>query len=162
MKKKWILPIIAVVMAIVAVLVIVLIPGRTNQTSAPVVLTETDGNILIRTASLSSDQISFLRLENSRIELLARLGDDGKTKVALGTCQSCNGAPGAYYTQQGNVLQCNNCGLTFPLNVIDKPGNGCHPITIDPAMITETAEGLVLDAQDIARYEPLFEKVAVH
>ena len=162
MKKKWILPIIAVVMAIVAVLVIVLIPRRTNQTSAPVVLTETDGNILIRTASLSSDQISFLRLENSRIELLARLGDDGKTKVALGTCQSCNGAPGAYYTQQGNVLQCNNCGLTFPLSVLDSPGGGCHPIMIDASLIRETQDGLILNAAGLLQYEDLFRKVAAH
>lgn len=118
---------------------------------------------LISTDSLRTDQVSFIRpVSGSRIELLARLGDDGKVKAALGTCQSCNGSPMAYYTQVGDLLRCNNCGQTFPLSVLDTPGGGCHPIMIDAAVLTETGDGLLVDTDMLGQYEPLFSRVAEH
>ena len=121
------------------------------------------GSFLIRADSLRTDQVSFIRpLEGSRIELLARLGDDGKVKAALGTCQSCNGSPMAYYTQVGDLLRCNNCGQTFPLSVLDTPGGGCHPIMIDAAVLTETGDGLLVDTALLEQYESLFSRVADH
>lgn len=163
MKRRWLLPVIALAAAIAATLVVLLIPkGQTGSASA-YLPKNSEGYLVIRAADLSGDQARFLRVsEDSRIELIARRGDDGKAKVALGTCQSCNGSPGAYYTQEGNQLKCNNCGLTFRLSVIDAPGGGCHPITIDPAIISETEEGLLLNAAALMGYEPLFEGVAPH
>ena len=121
------------------------------------------GAFLIRTDSLRTDQVSFIRPDpGSRIELLARLGDDGKVKAALGTCQSCNGSPQAYYTQVGDLLRCNNCGQTFPLSVLDAPGGGCHPIMIDAAVLTETGDGLLVNTELLEQYEPLFSRVAEH
>jgi len=118
---------------------------------------------LISTDLLRTDQVSFIRpVSGSRIELLARLGDDGKVKAALGTCQSCNGSPMAYYTQVGDLLRCNNCGQTFPLSVLDTPGGGCHPIMIDAAVLTETGDGLLVDTDLLGQYEPLFSRVAEH
>ena len=118
---------------------------------------------LISTDLLRTDQVSFIRpVSGSRIELLARLGDDGKVKAALGTCQSCNGSPMAYYTQVGDLLRCNNCGQTFPLSVLDTPGGGCHPIMIDAAVLTETGDGLLVDTALLEQYESLFSRVADH
>ena len=161
-KKRWILPGIAAVAVLAAVLVIVFVP-RNNTKANPFAERNAEGNVVIRSKNLSADQVSFIRIgEDSKIELLARIGDDGNVKVALGTCQSCNGSPAAYYTQEGSLLKCNNCGLTFPLNVLDSPGGGCHPIMIDASIIQETQDGLILNTAALLQYEYLFEKVAAH
>ena len=122
-----------------------------------------DGNVVIYADELSEDEVSFIKVsEDSRIELLAKKDAQGNAKVALGTCQSCNGSPGAYYTQVGNELQCNNCGLTFPISVVEEAGGGCHPIMIDEAGIEYTDDGLIIDMSVLAQYENLFTKVAEH
>ena len=106
MKKKWILPGVAAAAALVALLLTVLLPGAGP---GPVPAAEIgagayaeqdgEGNIVIRRNALSSDSVSFIRISgDSNIELLARIGEEGGIKVALGTCQSCNGSPRAYNT----------------------------------------------------------------
>lgn len=160
MKKKWYLPIAAVVAAVGALLVIALVPGK--KTGADI-QGHQDGILVIQESSLSSDKVSFIRIdEDSNIELLACIGSDGRIKAALGTCQSCNGSPLAYYTQKGSQLMCNNCGLTFPLSVLDAPDGGCHPITLDPSIVKEAEGRVELSLEALLRYEPLFAKVASH
>ena len=178
-SKKWLLPLIAGVMVVLALIVVFFIPKDTNEgssttsagkdnvsTSSQVetaVAEITEGNMVIYADRLSSEQVSFIRIsEDSRIELLARLGTDGTVKTALGTCQSCNGSPGAYYTQEGNELKCNNCGLTFPISVLDSPGGGCHPIMLKEEIVRYEGNDLVIDLDGLSAYEDLFSKVADH
>ena len=166
MSKKWILPVIAGIVVIIALIVVFLIPGKNKEPEAePGQYADQDrnGNIVIKAKNLSHDHISFIPIAaDSKIELLSRIGDDGKVKVALGTCQSCNGSPFAYYPQEEDELICNNCGLRFPLSVIDEPGSGCHPISIPASMISETSEGIVLDKAALMQFEGLFEKIEAH
>ena len=122
------------------------------------------GNLVIRAETLSSDQVAFLKVPgDSRIELLARRGEDGKAQVALGTCQSCGGSPRAYYTQVDNYLRCNNCGQRFKLSVLGaRSGGGCRPISLDAEVVHESGNDLLLDRKALERYEPLFANVAPH
>ncbi len=164
--KKYVLPILAVSVAAIAIAVSVIQPqSKSQQQSAAKTETTVDanGDYFISTANLSSDTVSFIRPdENSKVELLARIGDDGAPKLALATCQSCNGAPGAYYTQEGDVLRCNNCGLTFPLSVVDEPGGGCHPMILSDNAYTVEEDGILLKKIVVTSTESLFEKVADH
>ncbi|MCR5487650.1 MAG: DUF2318 domain-containing protein [Lachnospiraceae bacterium] len=172
--KKWVLPVIAVTAVITAVIVVLIFRDRnegkgTSVSESPAVvsdsdvITGSDKDLLIRKTELSTEKVSFIRpIEESKIELLARIGEDGEIKIVLGICQSCNGAPGAYYIQKGDQLQCNNCGLTFPLNVLDSPGGGCHPIMLNESVFTKTKEGIIIHTDLLAQYEELFNKVAEH
>ncbi|MBQ9155818.1 MAG: DUF2318 domain-containing protein [Eubacterium sp.] len=161
--KKLILPILAGVLLIAAAAVFLFTPASVKKDASSTEEPSVEGRILIKTADLKEDEVTFIRAGgDSRIELIARLGADGKPKVALGTCQSCNGAPGAYYSQDGDVLQCNNCGLTFPLEVIDQPGGGCHPITIDETIIESEKDGISIDMDKLSQYEDLFTSVKEH
>ena len=170
MKKKWILPGVAAAAALVALLLTVLLPGAGPGTVPAAEIgagayaeQDGEGNIVIRRNALSSDSVSFIRISgDSNIELLARIGEDGGIKVALGTCQSCNGSPLAYYTQEGNVLKCNNCGLTFPLAVLDAPGGSCHPLMFSSSFVQESEEEIRLNLEALLQCESLFEKVAAH
>ena len=164
MNRKWFLPIAAILLLGAAIALIILTPGKEKpQETSPYAERNSEGNIVIRADRLTNETVSFIRIAaDSKIELLAHLDGSGHVKAALGTCQSCNGSPNAYFIQEGDHLKCNNCGLTFPLDVLDTPGYGCHPIMIDPAMITENDIGIVIDTGSLMTYEPLFEKVAVH
>ena len=164
MKKKWILPGVAAAATVVALLLTVGLPAVEPDAAAGAYAEQDgEGNIIIRRSALSADQVSFIRIaEDSNIELLARLGDDGGISVALGTCQSCNGSPLAYYTQEGDVLKCNNCGLTFPLAVLDAPGGGCHPLMFSSSFVQESEEEIRLNLEALLQCESLFEKVAAH
>lgn len=180
MKNK-ILPIIAVVLVVVAVCVIVLMPNNDNsnksgevsnsgtqksnntKTSAQFATLDDEGNVVINKEDVSEDKISIIRYsEDSKVEIIAIKGKDGGVNVALGTCQSCNGSPYAYYTQSGDELQCNNCGLTFPLDVIGVDGTGCHPIKIDETGITRTEDGITINKDVLLSKEKLFSKIVAH
>ena len=163
-RKGSILPVVAAALVVIALIVVFASPkkGGGAADSLEGELTE-DGELLIRADSLSADQVSFIQVPgDSRIELVARLGDDGTAKVALGTCQSCNGSPGAYYTQEGDELVCNNCGLTFPLTVLDSPGGGCHPIMLDEQVLNTQDADVLVDTDALSAYESLFASVAEH
>ena len=73
-----------------------------------------------------------------------------------------HGSPGAYYTQEGSELKCNNCGLTFPVSVLDSPGGGCHPILPDEKIMQFEGNDLWIDLKGLSGYEELFVKVADH
>ena len=176
-----ILPLAAGIMAVIAILVVLFVPKNTvrendaaqtvseaNESDVPrtaddVADLNEEGRLVIYADRLSPDQVSFIGVsEDSRIELLSRLGDDGKAKAALGTCLSCNGSPNAYYTQEGSELMCNNCGLTFPVSVLDSPGGGCHPIMIEEELMQYDGNDLVIDLKGLSVYEELFSEIAEH
>lgn len=161
MKKIWFLPAAAAVAAAAALVTFVMVSGRETGAQAGS-SAQQEGRLVIQESGLSSDKVSFIRVDDSKIELLARIGDDRHIKVALGTCQSCKGSPWAYYTQRDDQLMCNNCGLTFALSVLDAPGGGCHPITLDSSIIKETEGQVEISLDALRPYEYLFEKVESH
>ena len=90
--QHLLLPLTAGVMVVLALIVVVFIPRGTDKqdgtkaSGSAVAESDGEGNLVIHADRLSSDQVSFIRIsEDSRIELLARLGDDGTVKAALGT-----------------------------------------------------------------------------
>ena len=167
--KRYFLPVLAVLCAVAAVIVLTVVPrsggNRVSDGGQSGGYAERDdeGNVIIQSDVLSTDTISFYRLENdSAVELIAIRSEDGTPYAALGTCQSCNGSPKAYYTQEGDKLKCNNCGLTFPISVLDNPGGGCHPIMLDETLLQYQGNDLVMDLSSLLAYEYLFSKVVNH
>lgn len=66
------------------------------------------------------------------MQLIARKDETGAVRLAFNTCQSCGGSPYAWFEYLGsNTLQCQNCGLTFPLDAVGTAkAAGCNPVTI--------------------------------
>ena len=158
--KKFLLPACAAVLAVVAAVLLIVPMGGASGGYAE---RDANGDLVIRADDLTAGELTVLKFaRDSKIELVATLDETGAAQAALGTCQSCMGSPKAYYTQNGELLQCNNCGLTFPLSVIGEEALGCHPIPIGEAAVSRNAEGLVIDSDTIAGYEQLFARVAAH
>ena len=70
--------------------------------------------------------------DGTAMQLIARKDDSGTVRLAFNTCQSCGGSPYAWFEYLGdNTLQCQNCGLTFPLDTVGTTrATGCNPVTI--------------------------------
>ena len=161
--KKFLLPAAAVVLAVTAAVVLFAFPKRESRTDSSYAKRTEDGDILISAADLHAGELTVLKFSrDSKIELIATLDEDGEVQAALGTCQSCNGSPGAYYTQNGELLQCNNCGLTFPMSVIGASSGGCHPIMIDEQAVQRGPDSVVINSEALAACEPLFTSVSAH
>lgn len=70
--------------------------------------------------------------DGTAMQLIARKDETGAVRLAFNTCQSCGGSPYAWFEYRGNnTLQCQNCGLTFPMDTVGTTkAAGCNPVTI--------------------------------
>ncbi len=62
------------------------------------------------------------------IRYFAVKGSDGTVRTAFDACEVCYRA-GKGYTQVGNDVRCNNCGLSFSIDALGtkNQGKGCWP-----------------------------------
>ncbi len=98
-----------------------------------------DGNIIIKTKDITTKAmyISY-EYEGVTIGLLAVRDSKNNVKVVVNTCQSCGGAPNAYFVQLGNKIQCQNCKNMFAIDELDNlEDGGCNPIAIKDKKIQD-------------------------
>lgn len=85
-------------------------------------------------AKMLTGKPSFIDVEQdgTAMQLIARKDDAGNVRLAFNTCQSCGGSPYAWFEDlDDGTLQCQNCGLTFPLETVGtEKAQGCNPVTI--------------------------------
>ncbi|MDF2608533.1 MAG: putative rane protein [Lachnospiraceae bacterium] len=89
--------------------------------------------------------------------LFAVKASDGTIRTAFDTCQVCNGSPYAFFKQQGDTFQCQNCGNIYSLDMIGKERGGCNPVPImsDEATVTDTE--IIIPAQLLEENAVRFE-----
>ena len=91
---------------------------------------QADGNeVKIPLAELQPQQASFYRitLDGKEIRFFAVKGSDGRIRTALDACDVCFKERKGYQ-QQGDVMLCRNCNLTFPIDRIGPSSvGGCNP-----------------------------------
>ena len=84
-----------------------------------------DGNIIIKTKNITTKAMYVRDSKNN-------------VKVVVNTCQSCGGAPNAYFVQVGNKIQCQNCKNMFAIDELDNlEDGGCNPIAIKDKKIQD-------------------------
>lgn len=119
--------------------------------------TNEDGNIVINKDKIT-EEVSYYSYEYDGviIGLLAVKDENGNFHIVINTCQSCGGAPYAYFVQVGNKIQCQNCGNTFSISKLDDlVTNGCNPIGIEK--IEEQEDKFIIDHEEIEQYKDKFE-----
>ncbi|MBR1584233.1 MAG: DUF2318 domain-containing protein [Clostridia bacterium] len=94
--------------------------------------------------------------DGTAMQLIARKDETGAVRLAFNTCQSCGGSPYAWFEYLGsNTLQCQNCGLTFPLDTVGTTrAAGCNPVTITDFTVegdTVTVSSALLQ-ENVARF----------
>ncbi|MCD8132362.1 MAG: DUF2318 domain-containing protein [Clostridiales bacterium] len=86
-----------------------------------------------------SAEASFYDAEinGTDVEIFAVFASDGTVRLAMNTCQVCNGSPYAYFEQEGDDFVCQNCGNHFSSDEIGLTGGGCNPVPITEDDYTE-------------------------
>lgn len=102
----------------------------TACSSGPHKAVQAEGNIVkIPLTDLQPQQASFYRitLDGKEIRFFAIKGSDGQIRTALDACDVCYKEHKGYQ-QQGDVMLCRNCNLTFPIDRIGPSSvGGCNP-----------------------------------
>ena len=83
--------------------------------------------------------------EGRSIEFFVLKSRDGVVRAAFNACDVCFGAKRGY-SQDGDVMVCNNCGSRFPADQINVLRGGCNPAPLDRAV---DGDSLVIQAEDI-------------
>lgn len=136
-KKNIILPIVAAVVIIVAVISAV-VPKLTkdnNEGSSEKSVSSSDqsysGDIVIDEQAVTETASFFdYNADGTTVEAFAVKASDGTIRVALNTCQVCNGSPYAYFVQQGDSFICQNCRNAFNRDDIGIAHGGCNPVPV--------------------------------
>jgi len=80
----------------------------------------------------------------TRLEVLAVKAPDGSLRVALNTCQVCWSSGRGWYTQEGDVVVCQNCGNRFPLSRVGLEKGGCNPVPVPKGARAGDAKSIVI------------------
>ena len=85
--------------------------------------------------------------DDQSIEFFVLKSTDGVVRAAFNACDVCYGALRGY-SQNGQIMVCNNCGRQFPADRINIEQGGCNPSPLDRSI-----EGayLVINVDDIIR-----------
>lgn len=85
--------------------------------------------------------------DDQPIEFFVLKSEDGEVRAAFNACDVCYSSLQGY-SQDGQVMVCNNCGSRFPADQINIVRGGCNPSPLD-----RNVEGnyLVLNPSDIIR-----------
>lgn len=158
-KKNIVLPVVAsavVIAAVLAVFIPKLSKGNedTNQT---VSANLSDQDIIIDTVSVNEKAEFFdYDADGTTVELFAVKASDGTTRIALNTCQVCNGSPYAYFVQQGDNLICQNCMNAFNRNAVGIVHGGCNPVPITKDNYQLSDGKITVSSEFLKQFAPNF------
>lgn len=115
---------------------------------------ETADGVRIPLRALASGKALFLRADvgGSEIHYFVLKSSDGVYRAAYDTCDVCFRANRGY-SQEGDLMVCNQCGQAFPSVKVNEIKGGCNP-----APLARKVEGdhLVITRSDLAAGAPYF------
>lgn len=145
MKKRAkaqisLMPVLAA--AVVAVALAVTLLPKLSQKRADVSsenLPLVRGSDLVIEANEIGTEASYIDYDanGTTVQVLAVRASDGSVRLALNTCQVCNGSPYAYFEQDGDSFVCQNCLNRFASTDVGKVSGGCNPVPVAEDVYTE-------------------------
>ncbi len=90
-------------------------------------------DLYIPIGTLNDNQMIFMPIsvDGWGMEIIAYRDPDGGYHVAYNMCPKCFMSGMGFYCQQGENIVCQNCGLVFPLSIMDgtndRGTDSCHP-----------------------------------
>ena len=91
-----------------------------------------EGNVTILAEEVTQNARFYnYDAEGVMVQLVTLRDKAGEMHIAFNTCQSCSPSPKAYYSQDGEVLMCNNCGFTFEPEQVGITHGGCNPWPVE-------------------------------
>jgi len=134
--------------AVVAVALVVVMGGGDQgapAVAAPVAAGGAD--VTIPVAEISDGQAHFYSYDAGGVEVkyFVMQSKDGEYRAAFDACDVCFASKKGY-TQQGDLMVCNNCGQQFDSTQINEVRGGCNPSPIERSV---DGQNLVLKTADL-------------
>lgn len=148
--KKNVLPLLCAVVVLAAA-ISVLMPKLTKSepADAPSAAVTAAGSDVEIAAEELSGTASFYDYDAGgvTVQLFALKDADGTIRLALNTCQVCNGSPYAYFVQEDDSFICQNCRNRFALSRIGVEAGGCNPVPITDDVYTVQDGRIVIPSE---------------
>jgi uncharacterized membrane protein len=137
-QRRPVLPYVLVALAVIAAAVAGAVyaagggegaaPAGTAAAPAPV----DGGRVSVPLADLADGEARFFSadVDGSAVEYFVVQDADGKVRTAFDACDVCYPAKKGY-TQDGDVMVCNNCGRRFAVKGIGTVAGGCNPSPLE-------------------------------
>ncbi|MGA9348129.1 MAG: DUF2318 domain-containing protein [Anaerolineae bacterium] len=106
-----------------------------------------DGAVRLLLATFDDDKAHYYTYmhEDQPIEFFILKSKDGIVRAAFNACDVCFAAKKGY-SQDGDVMVCNNCGRRFPADQINAIQGGCNPSPLQRAV---EGDSIVIQVEDI-------------
>lgn len=128
-KSPVTLVVVALVVAALAVAGYFVISGSDSASTNGIIK---DDMVRVSLASLEGGKAQFFDhklANNTTVRFFAIKSTDGKYRAAMDACDTCFHAKKGY-RQAGEVMICNNCGMSFHGNLINEVKGGCNPVGV--------------------------------
>lgn len=119
---------------------------------------ESGGTDLVIPVAEISEKASFypVEVDGVKMEVIAVMAEDGSIRTAFNTCQVCYDSDRGYYKQEGNTLECQNCGNRFPMSRVEVESGGCNPWPIFEEDKTVNEESITISYSFLQESEKIF------
>ena len=152
---------IAALVVLIAALSVTILPkffDKGNNSGAAETLTPSGSDLTVRIEEIGTEASFFdYDADGITVQVLAVRASDDTVRLALNTCQVCNGSPYAYFVQDGNDFICQNCHNRFSSTDVGVVSGGCNPVPITAEVYQEEDGALVVPAsfleENAARFE---------
>ncbi len=127
-------------LAVVAIVAVVIVNGRSGgETATATVAPAGGGDVTIPVAQVSDGKAHFYTYDagGTTVKYFVLADKTGKVRAALDACEVCYAQKKGYH-QQGDAMQCNNCGKIFPSAQINVITGGCNPIPLERSISGDT------------------------
>lgn len=147
-KKKSLMPAIAGAVVLTAALILLLpkLVQKAEGGQESAVLSS--GQDLVIQALEIGRTASYFDYDagGTTVQVLAVRASDDTVRLALNTCQVCNGSPYAYFEQDGDMFVCQNCKNRFASVAVGQVSGGCNPVPITAETYQEQAGTITVPA----------------
>lgn len=153
---------VAAGLVLLAALSVTALPKHTGQSAGSSSTTETSvpsgSDLTLRTEEIGTEA-SFFDYDAGGItvQVLAVRASDDTVRLALNTCQVCNGSPYAYFEQDGDDFVCQNCHNRFASTAVGIVSGGCDPVPITADVYEEKDGTLTVPHSFLEENAPRFE-----
>ncbi len=143
---------VALVIVVAVAAIVVMNRGGSGAEAATATAAAPSGDVTIPISQVSDGKAHFYSYDagGTTVRYFVLADKNGKVRAALDACEVCY-AQKKGYTQQGDAMQCNNCGKVFQSDQINVITGGCNPIPLDKTIsggqMTITPDSLTQGAQ---------------
>ena len=109
----------------------------------------TQGEVRIPVKKINDGKAHYYKFKNgdSTIKFFVVKSRDGFIRAAFDACDVCVHAKKGY-SQDGDFMICNNCGMRFHSSRINVVKGGCNPAPLNRKVVSNT---LIIKAEDIVK-----------